>query len=371
MLMLRRSKRLKLKRKEEEQCTDPFELLPEHVHESIYQHLSGEDILHASEVSPAWYQLMGTSRLCIQKIILRIVPIYNENRTKEMPEILKSQRHYANIYFVSYYETKDKQYYLIVPKYAASLVQLTVNDVYLCDAFSTSALLNLPQLRLLSIERTELAVAGYFLKSTMKNLKHLKIDVALLEDFACFLKNNIQLEEICVLAPQLVTSLAKHGRHLKLKILDVDRYNLMDLTIFLRSQVNTLEDLRTTRLNAEVINMVYNEMQKLAAFKCLSYKETHEEVIIRPNIHIKTLVTGVPNWATLGVNSFENLVLYAPNLVTLRTYYITRPMFRRIVTACQKLTKLTYRDKQSLNCYYTQLKRDLPNANRNIELVRM
>jgi hypothetical protein len=51
-------------------CNDPFDKLWD-VHHLIYQHLNGEDVKQASLVSKQWYEEIGMSRVCMQKIQLK------------------------------------------------------------------------------------------------------------------------------------------------------------------------------------------------------------------------------------------------------------------------------------------------------------
>lgn len=85
---------------------DPLEILHSDIHELIFQHFSDEDVLEASIVSPLWFEATETSAKCMEKLHLRIVVPYSEEKSERFMSIsndLTSQRKYQNIYLHNFH----------------------------------------------------------------------------------------------------------------------------------------------------------------------------------------------------------------------------------------------------------------------------
>jgi hypothetical protein len=109
------------------QNLDPLERLCD-VYELIFQHLNGEEVKKASEVSSTWYKKIGSSRTCMNKIILKFVIVSTASPSlEEINAILASQRKYANFEFSRPFFCNDKKSTKALKKFSDSVVNLKLS----------------------------------------------------------------------------------------------------------------------------------------------------------------------------------------------------------------------------------------------------
>lgn len=80
---------------------DPLKLIHSDVHGLIFQHFGNFDVLESSTVSKFWFTVTENSFKCMEKLHLRIVVPYSEERSEKylrISEDLTSNRKYQNIY---------------------------------------------------------------------------------------------------------------------------------------------------------------------------------------------------------------------------------------------------------------------------------
>lgn len=272
----------KLKLTVEKPNMDPFEKLFD-VDNLIYQHLSGKDVLKLSEVSPAWYVGIGSSSVCMNKIIFNFFlkkgsPITNPT------ELIRSKRHYANV--VIKWENAGMTFpnrTKVIEKFASSVTYLEIQamsnlkwkpvcfpklktlrfEIWIDSTFerlSPSFMEVIGQCTLENLILNGILSAENIFDLVLKQLKSLKM--LSLDD--C----NIDL----VFGNDKVSTL----HQLKLKKLKITNYQdpqnnySSSISLFLKSQADTLDHLVYLLVTEDIFKTAL-ELPKLQIFETASY----------------------------------------------------------------------------------------------------
>lgn len=111
----------------EQQSLDPFERLSD-VHDLIYQHLSGKEVKKVSKVSSNWYNNIGSSIICMKKIVLKFLIVSHVDPSPaEINAILASQRRYVNFEFSRPFFCNDPRSAESLKKFSSSIVDLKLS----------------------------------------------------------------------------------------------------------------------------------------------------------------------------------------------------------------------------------------------------
>ncbi|KAL7043213.1 hypothetical protein ACKWTF_001429 [Chironomus riparius] len=122
---------------------DPFTILPYELQEEICSYLKFPDIIESSFVCKSWYQVIGESKSCMNRIFFRN-PL--QGLLEQIDYILKSRRHYQHVILFEFDENVKKDTKIlrnmksIINKFSESLTNLSISH----DLQRTS---ELPKLR--------------------------------------------------------------------------------------------------------------------------------------------------------------------------------------------------------------------------------
>lgn len=87
---------------------DSFQILHEHTHELIRQHMSLDDVLASSEISSVWHECISNSAKCMSKICLSLEQWSDSETPKDMIRLMEAlkvtKRKYQNVFINSYYD---------------------------------------------------------------------------------------------------------------------------------------------------------------------------------------------------------------------------------------------------------------------------
>lgn len=287
---------------------DPLEILHSDVYDLIFQHFGNDDVLEASVVSRLWFAATESSTKCMEKLHLRIVVPYCEEKNEKYQTIsqdLKSQRSYQNIYlhnfhnivpeilmiledknwkkvYISVRNLHTKQHFLDVMSLIEPSVEnlsISLTSIKSVEAKLSRVNFTFPNLKNLDLSRSH-GLLMEEISENCKNIKILKIDL----EHSTWLRhqnylhkilaNNKQLEKLTLwrcsaeIAFQLEV-IKTYKFNLKTFLFknrdnssptDIDENCLFD---FLESQANSLESLRLEEwMGIEVFKMQF-KMPKL------------------------------------------------------------------------------------------------------------
>lgn len=112
---------------------DPFDKFPFDVHDFIYQHFTGIEILKMSEVSPAWYIEIGNSKVCMDKIKFNFF-LKEDSLITMSKELVETKRKYTNV-VIQWEHTgmSLSNRTRVIRKFASSVVYLEVRSMSKLD----------------------------------------------------------------------------------------------------------------------------------------------------------------------------------------------------------------------------------------------
>lgn len=282
---------------------DPLEILHFDVHELLFQHLGADDVVSASSVSSLWFEETETSAKCMEKLHLRIVVPYSEERSEKFLSISKdliSRRKYQNIYlhnfhniipeilkilegrnwkkvYISVRNLHAKKDFLDVMKLIEPSVEnlsISLTSIRNVEEIAPKINFIFPKLKNLDLSRSH-GLLMEEISENCKNIKTLRIDLdhQTWERHQKFLHkilaNNEQLEKLTLwrCSAELAFQL-EHIKAYKFKLkkfffknrdhsspTDIEENCLFD---FLESQANSLESLKLEEwMGVEVFKMQF------------------------------------------------------------------------------------------------------------------
>jgi hypothetical protein len=201
---------------------DLLKILPEEIRDEIFSKLTVQDIKEASLVSKDWYNIIGQSKLCMEKLYLTKYETF-----EVFDSILNSNRHYQNITFLATYsELKKNTKFLrvlsdIVEKFSTSLICLKISH----DLKLKVDLPKLKELQFLMWEyelNTVNLIVSNGLITKAKNLKKLliryqKLDNKSLKYLKDALMENESLKIMKIFAVNIIKELNQDDMKLKLE----------------------------------------------------------------------------------------------------------------------------------------------------------
>ena len=156
--------------------------IPEEIHSLIFQHLNGNDVKTASEISWHWYNVVGESRECMKKIILRL----KEPGNCEIETLQNSPRNYQFLTLIGPINNENLK---ILDLYSSSLknVQLINEDTN--EDQEAFIPISLPLLENLKINYISKDILKFFTTSSkkLKVIAFEKVDKGTRDDLISFL----------------------------------------------------------------------------------------------------------------------------------------------------------------------------------------
>lgn len=265
---------------------DPLEGNHEYVHDFIFQHLSGKDIIAASEVSMFWFNAIASSHICMKKILLNIQEYaFCRLSRLDLDILLNSCRKYENIFLRHINPNMANIKLKLFKKFAKSLRYIR-----------TSRHVPTKGIRFARLEKLECETEwkDHSFSHATNSLKKLKIHCfENIDTLISCARINPKLEELsfdscrCVLKFQNIEPLAL--REIKLKKLTVTIFwstvsaqrNLMQ---FILMQADTMEELDIgcfREYYAPIINTL-KKLKKLT-IRTLDPWDDHEIGILQSN----------------------------------------------------------------------------------------
>lgn len=268
---------------------NPLTRISEDLHELIFQHLTGKDVLRLSLVSPQWHDFTSNSKNCMKLIKLKVVWLHNistHSKTERFELIQKSLRKYQYFYF--YCNSNAiviEECMNILKAHAKSVVSIVSIDMISDVKVMNNIILpNLQSLSVREIIHKRYNAPNIVLLQASKQLTSIKLDISANEHVIECLKNK-NLTEIDI-SYHMIENIFKNDVsgifNFKLKTFCantgiMNRRTEENFIKFLISQANNLKSLQLFRVNCNVMNTIISSMKALIH---LQYQSLQDEVIV-------------------------------------------------------------------------------------------
>lgn len=358
------------KRARTRRSKDPMIVLPNELHEFIFQHLSQNDVLNASEVSQLWYQETLDSKSCARTFKINICDIFELPGSEDLKQLQNSLRMYSHIHIRwDYLGSDSNECWNLIKTQSQDIETLSIINLMLADGIETN--LVIPKLKKLTISHQTNWIYNptYALLNSNNNLTCLVLDVDFDMRFCEFFEENQTLKEL-QLSSNLILSLllmdALNDVKFKLTKLKIGRsvFSFMDhnFNTFLLSQADSLEEIEIFGVPTEIFNLIFNDFKVI---RDLNVRRIYNFYYINanPNETIRTFTSDLP------LEGLAPIILAATNLEVLNVHILKLDMMEFIARNARCLRKLLYKARiGDVHRCYKNLKTLTTDINRNIEL---
>lgn len=301
---------------------NPFELLHEHIHELIIQHLKGSEVLECSLVSPKWHKTLGSSRNAMKRVLLKFMLQENSDKffIESMMCLLQSTRSYQNVW-TSYVFGYKKQFVpallKVFRKFSDSIVSMDVEKDFAVNNLHLTALEDLLMHR--SVEQNGVITAT-------SNLVRLKFTASQKPPTPLnFILGNHRLQELDFNADSIENWFSNPFDPVNFRLKKLRMYSTADitpqmephLTRFLLSQKDSLESLRVERDGWQ--NTLHNILGSMKVLKMLHVSSDFSNVNFPMNESITELIMVGKNHNSIDIDCFKSFIRTLSNLKTVST----------------------------------------------------
>lgn len=350
---------------------DPMIVLPNELHEFIFQHLTQNEVLNASEVSQLWYQETLDSKCCRRTFKININDIFELPGREDLMQLQNSRRIYTNIHikwdYLGY--INNNECWDLIKAHSQNIKILSIVNLMLVDEYETT--LVIPKLKKLTISHQTnwLYNPTYVLLNSNNNLTCLVLDVDFDMRFCDFFEENETLKEL-ELSSNLILSLllmdALNDVKFKLTKLKISRsiFSFMDnnLNTFLLSQADSLEEIEVFGVPTEIFNLIFNDFKVIRVFNVRRIYNFYY-INVNPNETIRTFTSDLP------LEGLAPIIIAATNLEVLNVHILKLDMMEFIARNARCLRKLLYKVRiGDVHGCYKNLKALTVDLNRHIEL---
>lgn len=374
--------------------------IPEEIHSLIFQHFNAKDVLIASEISWHWYNVVGESRECMEKIQLML----KEPGNCEMEILQNSSRNYQNITLTGAINNENSKF---LDLYSSSLKSFKLMNEDTNEDQETFGPISLPLLEYLKINYISNNILNEFLTSSkkLKVLAFEKVNKGTRDNFICFLnafastlvRLELKNKAFDMIFEQEVIEVLK----LNLKILDIFQSNRTDsggtiivnyhrptrrrtqinrhLDNFLLSQAKSLQSISLDGFwYSGTIHKVFKELPLLTEVSiCRCVDHERLKIDDYPNANIKTInflkfirCKRQTVWSDHKYLEMSNILKEAPYLKHLHVYQIPIGIVEYATNYFVNLIDLTYNlgpekttkvTMQDINNTYARMQNVRPN----------
>lgn len=378
---------------------DPLEEISEDIHFLVLQHLSVLDILEASTVSSVWYEKLGESATCMQKVKLSLKiakgpAISKQQQQDDMLEVMQStSRRYQNLALdCRYDEDFSKEAWKFLKHLAPFVTELRIKSIKM-DSQSSIVL---PRLKVLRLTYVRAPIRNVLLASS-KSFTKLKLKTELpfqwgekskpdQESLACIrscMENNMErLQELELVGSHQYKSFFTDDfsdivrfrlKALKVKtdmrLVLISETNEANFIKFLATQSCCLETIFIDVCRSNVITHIFNHMPALTSI--------HINLVIMNDFRISDLNLNL-NEKVVDLNipyvvHQEDIIEFlniAPNITSLFVAHLSYATMDHIARNQMELRSVKYRfGANGVETLYERLKTENPRVNQNIEFI--
>lgn len=292
-----------------EQTIDPLVILPEVLHDLLFQHFRGrepfESSIRVSEVSKTWYEATRRSKKFLRNFVVKI-PC-----TKL--DLLVTKRIFTTFCFILQSCDDSEMFLKALNDHSRSLINLNVKNIDFIDNKKFSSV-DLPNLKYLELDSTYLPndsndpieLTQYLQKFICFDLVHLylvnfKLDIAQVLVLGRFLQLNEKLKYLYLdgvgdlrelFKSEISTQMKFQLTYLRFSLLEycsIDSRTSKNLCSFLNSQAETLETIDLTHVTNEMVDVIFSKCRNLKEFR---FTKLSKAVISTPN----TVVPSKPSY---------------------------------------------------------------------------
>jgi len=363
---------------DDQPLVDPFLAVNEELHDLICQHFTGKEVKDLSTVSKQWKYSIGVSPGAMKKIALVYVSRYN--RSKDMTEILTSERRFVNVKLglVKIPRITRNQQLQVVEKISPWVKDLEVNHSLIGDV----------GLRFPKVERLNVLQMANFTTSIINSVNATKLkvlciclmydkDIQPIVDFLMKCKNLEELHLMCYQKAYILDTKFPF----KLKSFVFDHYlpletpDLPSYEKFLQAH-STLQYFQLHEYTTDTLRIALKSLpllKKLKLSSTLSIMPVVRQLPLSPSVlHLEC--------QKISPNALSVVLAALPNLRCLQLDQMCNKMIQVIASNAMNLNETffkiyseTFVSKTSsidvIN-YYETLKLRLPNINQQIQFVK-
>jgi len=354
---------------DDQPLVDPFLIINEELHDLIYQHFTGKEVIDLSTVSKQWKFNIGVSPAAMKKIKLVYNLLSHGPASKDVTAILASEHRYSNVslFNVQIPRTTRNQQLQVVKKIAPWVKNLEVAYSEIGDID-----LKFPRVEKLILNWSRInqpILDGV----TPSKLKMLKINLIENMQIKAFLMKCIKLEELSVKDefPKSIFE-TEAAFPFKLKTFEfISSYLSMKPNIisyfekFIFSQSSSLQCLILRRCNMDFAEAALKSLPLLKELKL--YDPT--SLVARQS----SVNTSVEDLTLIDTpDSVLELLAALPNLKTLKLEWIfDNTEIDRIASTAMNLRGVKFkRSRINVQDYYATFRQNNPNVNQNIEWIK-
>ncbi|CAO1402176.1 unnamed protein product [Diamesa serratosioi] len=365
---------------------DPLVNIVDELHDLIFQHFYGDDVINAFLCSKTWNRIISNSKLCMSKIKMEICYKIQNEIVEEQYRILynyylmNGPRHYQNLDI-----NMKKGLTTVLPKECFKILELMISslsDIVLINVIisdnDVSNKLHIPNLQYLRMEFCSQKLYDVLLKSS-KSLISLELstaDVPIEISILYCLKTNPNLKilhcRVNVFHMIFKTDVADLFKFQLEKFYyesDID-YNQSGPVVhdnFLKFLKNNCSDIKVIELqtaDVKIVNFIFNEMENVKEVAIMELNK-NEGLCFKENKTVESLELNYVK----SKDELKPFVDFLPNLKTLNVNELDNDMIFYAATFLEKLTAITY-EMIGINTieYYEHLKKTIPHINRNIDI---
>lgn len=385
---------------------DPFEKLPEEIFDQILRHFEVVEILGClSLVSKKWYETIGKSVVCMQKIKLNLRSRRKNDFAQRIDTLewmsRKNSRKYMTMQVNCLLDENISHGFYNFLKTCSALEYLNVRSIKIdqekSEELTELSLPKLEYLKLMFIPRdiiNKLLLSSANLRTLIlwnetplsyDNLNYLP-NQSTIDCVRKFMLNNEQMEELeiqgranfCSFFHEDITDyvkcrLKKFTLKLEMSPKLLTQEQEKNFIKFLSTQAVTLEYIYVDMCGENIVKYIFNSMPKLTAIRFdIELQEPNRFDVNELNLTENSMIS---NFELPYVKSFDDLKDYlnlVPNVKHLLIGHVVPRLVDYVTTNLIQLENLTFRyDDCALGCekLYENVKNEKPESNKNIKFV--
>ncbi|KAG5681725.1 hypothetical protein PVAND_011135 [Polypedilum vanderplanki] len=381
---------------------DPFEKLPEEIYDQILKYFEiDETIFTLSQVSKRWYEVVGKSSVCMQKVKINLKS-KRKNDFVERIETLKwmsqkNARKYQIIQANCLFDEKVSDEFYNFLKTANSLEYINMRSMKLEGQELES--ISLPKLEYLKVMFIPREVINNLITST-SNLSQLILwnETPLSYDDLNYQPSEKTIESArwCLENNSLLTELEIQGRanffaffekdiapyvkcHLKKLTVKIEMkpklwtdYHVQHFINFLASQADFLEYIYIDSCPPAIIKYVFNDMPKLKSIRFDIEQTEPDKIDVKVlDLNVNQNITSFEMPYIVRFDDLKDFLVLVPNVEKILIGHVIPRLMEFVVTSLTHLESLVYRyDDCAGGCeqLYKNMLQNNPENNEGIKL---
>lgn len=381
---------------------DPFEKLPEEIHESLLQHFDVGEILKVlSIVSKNWYRVIGTSNVCMKKVNLNLKS-KRKNDFVDRLEILrwmsrKESRNYQHLQINCLLDERiSSEVWSFLQSVSESVESINIRSMKIDQHLGEMSIPKLESLKMMFVPREAmnhlLLSTSSLKKLILRNefsLCYADVDYtpsdATINSIKEFAQRNQKLEELEIqgrphflsffhqnLSDAFSFKLKKLVVKIEMSAEKIPNEHTENFLSFLSLQASNLEHIYVDSCGADIIHHVFNRMPALSFIRLdIELSEPNKFVISDLNLTPNKKIKQVEFPYIVLFDDVKEFLELTPNVEEILVGHMNPRLLDYAAKSLVKLKSIVYRyDDCAGGCdeTYKNMKQENPEINQNIKL---